>query len=109
MRGDSRNRRAAASAGMGVTQRLVQVGCTLILMPVLMHALGPARFGVWGAAASLAWVVGCLPYIGWNLRALSRLGAGLLLPREVIRTALLRGARGLAASRNQTASADLAG
>ena len=53
MRGDSRNRRAAASAGMGVAQRLVQVGCTLVLMPVLLHALGPARFGVWGAAASL--------------------------------------------------------
>ena len=54
------------------------------------------------------WSFGCLPYIGWNLHALSRLGAGLLLPREVMRTALLRGARGLAASRNQTASADLA-
>jgi O-antigen/teichoic acid export membrane protein len=41
---------------MGVTQRLVQAGCTLILMPMLLHALGPARFGVWGAAASLAWL-----------------------------------------------------
>jgi len=57
MRRDSRNRRAAASAVMGVTQRLVQAGCTLILMPVLLHALGPVRFGVWGAAASLAWLV----------------------------------------------------
>lgn len=46
-----------ASAGMGVTQRLVQVGCTLILMPVLLHALGTAGFGIWGAAASLAWLV----------------------------------------------------
>ena len=26
-------------------------------MPVLLHALGAERFGVWGAAASLAWMV----------------------------------------------------
>jgi O-antigen/teichoic acid export membrane protein len=52
----SRNRKAVASAGFGVTQRLVQVGSTLILMPVLLHALGTAGFGVWGAAASLAWL-----------------------------------------------------
>lgn len=56
MQRTSRNRRAVASAGFGITQRLVQVGCTLILMPVLLHALGTAAFGVWGAAASLAWL-----------------------------------------------------
>ncbi|MGD0893308.1 MAG: lipopolysaccharide biosynthesis protein [Terracidiphilus sp.] len=56
MRRDSRNRKALASAGVGITQRLAQAGCTLILMPMLLHALGAARFGVWGAAASLAWL-----------------------------------------------------
>ena len=56
MQRDSRNRRAVVSAGFGVSQRLVQAGCTLILMPALLHALGTARFGVWGAAASLAWL-----------------------------------------------------
>lgn len=39
------------------------------------------------------WSLGCLPFIGWDLRALSRLGAGLLLPRAVLRRLLLRGAQ----------------
>src|SRR6266536_3848556 len=55
---DRRNRRVVASAGLGVFQRLVQVGCTLLLMPIVLRALGPAGFGVWGAAASLAWMIG---------------------------------------------------
>ena len=47
-----------------------------------------------GASVSKAWgwSFACLPYIGLNVRALSRLGAGLLLPRGVLRNALLRGA-----------------
>lgn len=53
-----RNRRIIASAGFGVFQRLVQVASTLVVMPVLLRTLGPARFGVWGAAASLAWMAG---------------------------------------------------
>jgi O-antigen/teichoic acid export membrane protein len=53
-----RNRKIIASAGFGVFQRLVQVGSTLVLMPVLLRVLGPAHFGVWGAAASLAWMAG---------------------------------------------------
>ncbi len=32
----------------------------MVLMPVMLHALGPARFGVWGAAASLAWLSGVM-------------------------------------------------
>jgi len=38
------------------------------------------------------WSFVCLPYIGWNFRALIRLGAGLLLPRAVLRRLLLGGA-----------------
>lgn len=53
----SRDRRAAIASGFGVSQRLVQVASTLVVMPVLLHALGAERFGVWGAAASLAWMV----------------------------------------------------
>ena len=53
-----RNRRIVASASFGVFQRLVQIGCTLLLMPLLLRALGAAHFGVWGAAASLAWLGG---------------------------------------------------
>jgi len=54
---DQRNRRVVASASFGVFQRVVQVGCTLLLMPILLRTLGAARFGVWGAAASLAWAI----------------------------------------------------
>jgi O-antigen/teichoic acid export membrane protein len=55
---DKRNRRAAVAAGFGVFQRLVQIGCTLLLIPILLGTLGTAQFGVWGAAASLAWAIG---------------------------------------------------
>ena len=57
MLSDNRNRRVAASASFGVFQRLVQVGCTLLLMPIVLRVLGPAGFGIWGAAASLAWMI----------------------------------------------------
>ena len=53
-----RNRRVVVSAGVGVFQRLLQVASTLVVMPVLLGVLGPAKFGVWGAAASLAWLSG---------------------------------------------------
>ena len=53
-----RSRRVVVSAGVGIFQRLVQVGSTLVLMPLLLRVLGPASFGVWGAAASLAWLSG---------------------------------------------------
>ncbi len=54
-----------------------------------------------GASVGQAWgwSFACLPYIGWNFRALSRLGAGLLLPRGVLQNALLRGAQRMAAGR----------
>jgi glycosyltransferase involved in cell wall biosynthesis len=48
------------------------------------------------------WSLGCLPYIGWNLRALSRLCAGLLLPRGVLRSFLLNGAERLRSNRTKS-------
>jgi O-antigen/teichoic acid export membrane protein len=53
-----RNRRVVVSAGVGILQRLLQVASTLVVMPLLLRGLGPAKFGVWGAAASLAWLSG---------------------------------------------------
>jgi O-antigen/teichoic acid export membrane protein len=53
-----RTRRIVASASFGVFQRLVQVASTFIIMPLMLRALGPARFGIWGAVASLAWMSG---------------------------------------------------
>jgi O-antigen/teichoic acid export membrane protein len=58
MLGQKRNRRVAASAGVGIFQRVVQVGATFVVMPLLLRVLGSAKFGVWGAAASLAWLSG---------------------------------------------------
>jgi O-antigen/teichoic acid export membrane protein len=58
MLGQKRNRRVVASASVGIFQRVVQVGGTFIVMPLLLRVLGPAKFGVWGAAASLAWLSG---------------------------------------------------
>src|SRR5690242_1601767 len=58
--GRGRNRKILASASAGLVQRGAQVGSTLLLMPLLLRALGPAQFGIWGAAASLAWLAGFL-------------------------------------------------
>ncbi len=55
-RGAGRDRRIAWSAGMGLFQRVAQGASTLVLMPLLLHTLGAAQFGIWGAAASLAWL-----------------------------------------------------
>jgi O-antigen/teichoic acid export membrane protein len=54
----NRNRRMVMASSAGGVQRVVAAVCTLVVMPVLLHALGTNGFGVWGAAASLAWLVG---------------------------------------------------
>ena len=53
-----RNRRIIASSSLGIFQRIVQVVCTILVMPAMLRALGPAQFGIWGAAASVAWFAG---------------------------------------------------
>jgi len=55
---DSRNQRLAWAAIAGVTQRLAQMAGTLVTMPLVLGALGEAGFGLWGAAASIAWLAG---------------------------------------------------
>ncbi len=56
-----------------------------------------------GASLSdtVQWSIACLPYLSCTLPAVSRLGAALLLPRAVLRKALLKSAAKLAASRSQ--------
>src|SRR5208282_620796 len=76
-----RNRRVVVSAGVGIFQRVVQVGSTLVLMPLLLRVLGPATFGVWGAAASLAWLSGLVD-----------IGTGTALVTLVARSSALDGA-----------------
>ncbi len=50
---------------------------------------------------SLKWTFECLPYLSWTVPAVSRLGAALLLPRNVLRRALLKSAARLSATRNK--------
>jgi len=55
-----RNRRILVSGGIGVAQRFAQLGASLVILPVTLHTLGVAGFGVWGAATSLSWAAGML-------------------------------------------------
>ncbi|WP_298283975.1 lipopolysaccharide biosynthesis protein [Acidocella sp.] len=60
----------------GVAQRLAQVLASLVILPLALHGLGVAGFGVWGAATSLLSLAGMLSF---------GLGAALvaLLPRAL--------------------------
>ncbi|OYV25176.1 MAG: hypothetical protein B7X08_06670 [Acidocella sp. 20-63-7] len=55
-----RNRRILFASGAGMVQRAVQLLATLITLPLVLHSLGVAGFGVWGGATSLAWLSGML-------------------------------------------------
>lgn len=48
------------ASAVGLTQRVAQVGASLIALPLALHALRVRGFGVWGAATSLAWLVSML-------------------------------------------------
>jgi O-antigen/teichoic acid export membrane protein len=56
----TRNKKILLSGGTGVAQRLLQLLTGLITLPLVLHALGVAGFGIWGAATSLSWVAGML-------------------------------------------------
>ena len=51
-----RNRRILFISGIGLGQRAAQLLSTLITLPLVLHTLGLAGFGIWGAATSLAWL-----------------------------------------------------
>jgi len=53
---DQRRRQATRSSLVGLTQRVLQIVGTLITMPLVLHALGQDGFGIWAAAASIAWM-----------------------------------------------------
>ncbi len=55
-----RNRNVLLSGGVGVAQRFAQLASAVITLPLVLHSLGEAGFGVWGAATSLAWAAGIL-------------------------------------------------
>jgi O-antigen/teichoic acid export membrane protein len=51
-----RFRRIAAGAAAGVALKLSQLATSLIVLPLTLHTLGFAGFGVWSAATSIAWL-----------------------------------------------------
>jgi O-antigen/teichoic acid export membrane protein len=57
-----RNRRILLASSAGVFQRIAQLAAALITLPLVLHALGVAGFGVWGAATSLAWLTGIVDF-----------------------------------------------
>ena len=58
----ARSRQVALSSMVGVSQRLAQVAATLVTMPLVLHALGIEGFGIWGAAASMAWMTATVDF-----------------------------------------------
>jgi O-antigen/teichoic acid export membrane protein len=58
MLGYRRNRKIVFSASAAVLQRIVLVGSTLFLTPLLLRVLGAANFGIWAAATSIGWFSG---------------------------------------------------
>ena len=56
VRYSERDRRVALAASVGVAQRVLQMLSALVTLPLVLKALGPGQFGVWGATTSLAWL-----------------------------------------------------
>jgi O-antigen/teichoic acid export membrane protein len=88
------------AAGAGVVQRLAQLLSSLITLPVALHTLGIAGFGVWGAATSLAWLSGLLT-LGFGSALITLIPRGLVNGQTAENrgfvTASLYGGVGLAA------------
>lgn len=68
----------------GLFQRLTQLLSSLVTLPLVLHTLGIAGFGVWGAATSLAWMTGLLT-IGFG-SALIALIPGSLVSGDAARS-----------------------
>jgi O-antigen/teichoic acid export membrane protein len=64
------------ASGAGVVQRLAQLLSSLITLPVALHTLGVAGFGVWGAATSLAWLSSLLT-LGFGSALMTLIPRGL--------------------------------
>lgn len=76
-----RSRRILLASSAGVIQRIVQIASALIIVPLLLKALGPDRFGIWGAAASLAWLNGMLD-LGFGPALITMVGEATACGRE---------------------------
>lgn len=56
----NRNHRIFAAMCVIALQRVLQLAITFITIPLILHALGAAPFGIWGAVTSLSWLGGML-------------------------------------------------
>jgi O-antigen/teichoic acid export membrane protein len=50
------------ASGAALVQRIAQLVTTIVALPLVLHALGVAGFGVWGAATSVAWLSSVLDF-----------------------------------------------
>ena len=60
----------------GILQSVAQLLSSLITLPVALHCLGVAGFGIWGAATSLAWLSGLLT-LGFGSALITLIPRGL--------------------------------
>ncbi len=90
----NRNFRILFAASAGIVQRLVQIPVGFIVVPLVLHTLGVAGLGVWGAATSIAWLYSMLDLgLGSALVTLlpRSLGAGQVEQAQDYVTASLQG------------------
>jgi O-antigen/teichoic acid export membrane protein len=71
-----RNYNILRASGAGVLQRFAQLVISLITLPLALHTLGIAGFGVWGAATSLAWLSSLLT-LGFGSALITLIPRGL--------------------------------
>jgi O-antigen/teichoic acid export membrane protein len=72
-----RNLSILQTSAAGILQRGAQLLSSLITLPVALHTLGLAGFGVWGAATSLAWLSGLLT-LGFGSALITLIPRGLV-------------------------------
>lgn len=71
-----RNYGILRSSSASLFQRLTQLFSSLITLPVALHSLGLAGFGIWAAATSLAWLSGLLT-LGFGSALITLIPRGL--------------------------------
>lgn len=54
----NRHQRVLLSASGAGVQRILQIGVTIVTIPLILHLLGAKGFGLWAAATSLSWIGG---------------------------------------------------
>jgi O-antigen/teichoic acid export membrane protein len=68
--------RLLTASTAGLAQRVAQLLSSLITLPVALHSLGLAGFGVWGAATSLVWLCSLLT-VGFGSALVTLIPRGL--------------------------------